>query len=296
MASGTAQNYKVGKNGAGTRTDIFVAQKLPEFTRSSLKSLFDKELVTIRGKAIKPSHKLHSGDNLSVNTTLLSAEPEMIDIPIIYENKDVIVLNKPAGLLTHSKGALNDEATVASFIKSKLNDKNLKGNRAGIVHRLDRGTSGVIITAKNDTTMKYLQKQFSSRKTNKIYRAIVEGELKLDEAIIDAPIERNPKKPQTFRAGSNGKQAITKYKVLKLLNKSSTLYSLLELTPKTGRTHQLRVHLKYIEHPILGDHVYGHGGEHMYLHAKSLEVKLPGGKLKKFEAPEPRIFKDFLRP
>ena len=277
------------------RVDVFMAENLPDFSRSALKGLFTKNFVTVDNKAVKASHKLSSGDTIEVDTSLLSVVPEVIDIPIIYEDEDVAVMNKPAGVLTHSKGVLNNEATVASFIKDKLNDQNLIGNRAGIVNRLDRGTSGVIISAKNEKVLKWLQKQFSTRKTNKTYLAVVEGIPTPEQAIIDAPIERNPKKPQTFRVGGAGRPSQTRYKVLKKVNRSSNLYSVLELNPQTGRTHQLRVHLKYIGHPIVGDHIYGHGGENMYLHAKSLEVTLPGGRRVKFEAAEPKIFKDFYR-
>ena len=281
------------------RVDVFIAENLPNYSRSSLSGLFNKELVMVNNQPVKPSYKLRESDKLEIDTSLLSARPETVDLPILYEDKNIIVINKPAGVLTHSKGALNTEASVASFIKPKLNDKNSTSNRAGIVHRLDRATSGVIITAKNEVTMKWLQKQFSTRKVNKTYTAIVEGVPQLKAAIIDAPIERNPKKPQTFRVGSNGRSASTNYKVLKELNPSTTLragksYSLLELKPETGRTHQLRVHLKHIGHPIIGDSVYGHAGDNMYLYAKSLEITLTGGRRYKFEAPEPKIFRDFI--
>lgn len=319
MLKSQLREFKVDKKNVSKRADVFIAEKFPEFTRSSLSGLFDKNLVLVNGKPAKASYKLRMNDELSVDTDLLTARPADIELPVIYEDDDVIVINKPAGILTHSKGALNTEATVASFIKPLLTDKNLIGNRAGIVHRLDRATSGVIIAAKNEKTLKWLQKQFSSRKVKKTYLAIVEGVPDPDQAIIDAPIERNPKKPQTFRVGGSGRQAVTNYKLLKILNafdsakphsaltmserskdrgvklvnKSSSLYSLLELAPQTGRTHQLRVHLKYIGRPIVGDHIYGRDGENMYLYAKSLEITLPGGHRKKFEAPEPKIFKDF---
>lgn len=296
MASGSVQKFKVGKNDTNKRADIYLAAIFPLYTRSSLKGLFDKKLVTVRGRVIKPSHKLISGDALSVDTALLSNEPEPISIPVIYEDKNVTVLDKPAGLLTHSKGALNSEATVASFIKPKLNDIDLTDNRAGIVHRLDRATSGVVVTAKNGLALKWLQKQFSTRKTVKIYHAIVEGEPKPHEALIDAPIGRNPKKPQTFRVSGDGRPAITHYKVLECFSKAGRTYCVVELTPKTGRTHQLRVHLKYIGRPIVGDRVYGNDAGHMYLHASSIELRLPGGELRKFQAKLPQYFKDFMKP
>lgn len=280
---------------ANKRADVFVAENLPQFTRSSLRRLFDNNLVLLDGKPVKASHKLRLSDNLEVDTTLLATQPNDVKLPIIYEDKDVIVLDKPAGVLTHSKGVLNTEATVASFISHKLNDKKLAGNRAGIVHRLDRATSGVIVAAKNEKVSKWLQKQFSTRKAKKIYSAIVEGVPVPAQAIIDAPIERNPQKPQMFRVGAGGKPAQTKYKVIKKLDWLSNAYSLLELQPLTGRTHQLRIHLKYIDHPIVGDHLYGQGGDHMYLHAKSLELTLPGERKMQFEAPEPSYFVDFAK-
>ena len=288
------KSFVVRDKQAGIRADIFVTQKLPDYSRSALKNLFP-EHIQINNKMAKTSYRLRSGDTVKIDDASLSAEPEAIELPILHEDEDVLVLNKPAGVLTHSKGALNTEATVASFIKPKLRDKTLIGNKAGIVHRLDRATSGVIITAKNQKALKWLQEQFSSRRVNKIYLAIVEGVPKPPQAIIDAPIERNPKKPQTFKVGSSGRRAITNYKVIKILNKSSNSYSLLELNPQTGRTHQLRVHLKYIGHPIVGDRVYGHGGDNLYLHAASLELTLPGGRKMKFEAPDPLIFREFIK-
>ena len=299
------RNLKATKIDAGKRVDIFVAKKLPGFSRSSLSGLFEKQLVEVNDQSVKASYKLRAGDRLKVDTSLLTARPAKIILPILYEDDEVIVINKPAGVLTHAKGALNTEATVASFIELKIADKNLKGNRAGIVHRLDRGTSGVIIAAKNEKTLKWLQKQFSTRKVKKTYLAIVEGVPELQAAIIDAPIERNPKRPQTFRVSSDGRPAQTKYTLLKTFSMParrslgegglSNFYSLLELQLLTGRTHQLRVHLKYIGHPIVGDRVYGQAGKHLYLHAKSLEVTLPNGKRTVFEAPEPDYFSELVK-
>ncbi len=300
MAKKQLQRYKISNVDAGKRADVYITNKLAGFTRSSLSALFKSSLVSVNGRPAKPSYKISGGDKIEIDTRLLTTSPKNIKLDILYEDDDVIVINKPASLLMHSKGALNTEATVASFIKPLITDKNMDGNRAGIVHRLDRATSGVIITAKNEVALKWLQKQFSTRRVKKNYLAIVEGVPSPQEAIIDAPIERNPKKPQTFRVGGNGRPAITNYKVLKILNPSTSLrtgkpYSLLELKPTTGRTHQLRVHLKYIGHPVVGDKVYGHGNDNMYLHASWLELTLPGGRKMKFHAPEPSIFKNFSK-
>lgn len=296
---------KIGKNDVGKRADIFVASKYPQFTRSSLIALFTKDMVKINNKSAKAASKLHKDDKVEVDESLLNSHPPEIELPVIYEDEDVIVINKPTGVLTHSKGTINTEATVASWLIDHLKKANYDikslfartvfANRMGIVHRLDRATSGVIICAKNEHVLKWLQKQFSTRKVKKVYIAIVEGIPSPQEAIIDAPIERNPKKPQVFRVGVGGRPAQTKYKVIKTFKKKDRSYTLLELNPQTGRTHQLRVHLKYIGHPIVGDQVYGHGAEIMYLHAKSLEIILPDGQPKKFEIPEPKVFKDFIK-
>jgi RluA family pseudouridine synthase len=167
----------------------------------------------------------------------------------------------------------------------------MEGERAGIVHRLDRATSGVIICAKTPEALSFLQKQFSQRKAKKRYVAVVQGHMLEEHAVIDMPIERNPKKPQTFRVGVNGKAAITEYQV----DQASEHYSLLELQPQTGRTHQLRVHLNQLGHPILGDELYGgKPAERLFLHAYSLEITVPSGERLTFTAPVPDKFQEVL--
>lgn len=288
------QEFKIDNKSVGIRADVFVAKKFPEYTRAALKALFNRSEVALNKVPVKPGYKLRLGDNVSIITDLLNVKPELIDLPVLYEDEDVVVINKPAGILTHAKGCINTEATVATFLHSKITDKDLTGNRAGIVHRLDRVTSGVIIGAKNSKAQAWMQKQFSQRKTKKTYLAVVDGEPKDEEAMIDVPIERNPSNPQTFRAGRGGKSAQTKYKVIKTIIKDNKSYSLLELTPVTGRTHQIRVHLKYIGHPIVGDFVYGREADAMLLHAKSLEITLPSKSRQTFSAPTPQSFKEFL--
>ncbi|HSX18077.1 MAG TPA: RluA family pseudouridine synthase [Candidatus Saccharimonadales bacterium] len=288
------QEFKVKKSDEGVRADIFVASKFPDYARSALKGLFKHQNVHINGQVAKAGYKLKQGDRITVDASLLHAEVEDIELPIIYEDDDVMVIDKPAGLLTHSKGALNLEPTVASFLKKRLNDESLTGNRAGIIHRLDRATSGLIIGAKNSKALAYWQKQFSTRKVKKTYVAIVEGVPKPSAAIIDAPIARNPKKPQTFHVNPLGKPAQTQYRLIQSINKAGKKFSLLELEPLTGRTHQLRVHLAYIGHPIIGDAVYGHSDTAMLLHAQKLELTFPGGELKSFSMQSPKVFRDFI--
>jgi 23S rRNA pseudouridine1911/1915/1917 synthase len=169
------QEYVVEPEAVGSRVDVFVADKYPQFARSALEVLFANQLVRINGETAKAGTKLRESDIVSVDEATLFSEPEPIDLPVIYEDQNVIVINKPVGILTHSKGSLNTEGTVASFLLPKIQDKGLTGNRAGIVHRLDRATSGVIIVAKNAEALKHLQKQFAQRKTKKTYIAIAEG-------------------------------------------------------------------------------------------------------------------------
>ena len=187
--------------------------------------------------------------------------------------------------MTHAKGALNDEFTVGEFFR-RYSTYNADTNRPGIVHRLDRDTSGIMIGARNEETATMLQKQFADRKTKKTYIAITVGMPKNDAARIDLPIGRNPTAPSTFRVDAKGKSAITDYKVLQATDE----LAMLELRPYTGRTHQLRVHTKYMNTPILGDRVYGTAADRLYLHAKQLEITIPVGDRRTFEAPLPPEF------
>lgn len=247
--------------------------------------------MSVNGKAQpKPSYKIREHDEIVVDFD----DNQHLDIPdidleVLYEDDDCVVISKPVGILTHSKGDFNPEATVATWLSSRLTG--MSGERAGIVHRLDRATSGVMICAKTPEALSWLQKQFAQRRTRKTYEAVVVGHLKQPEAVIDMPIERNPKKPQTFRVGSNGKSALTAYKVIKEGDK----YSLAELKPTTGRTHQLRVHLEHLGHPIVGDNFYGApAADRLYLHAKSLELTLPNRERKVFEVPTPQEFEELV--
>ncbi|HRQ86659.1 MAG TPA: RluA family pseudouridine synthase, partial [Candidatus Saccharibacteria bacterium] len=166
---------------------------------------------------------------------------------------------------------------------------NIDGNRPGIVHRLDRATSGVIMGARHNEAAAFLKKQFANRTVKKEYTAIVDGTPKTSKAVIDLPIERNPSKPSTFRVNANGKLATTLYEVVS----SNHNQSLVKLFPKTGRTHQLRVHMQYINTPIVGDPLYGHKhkkSERMYLHAHKLSLTIPSGKHVTFTAPAPQGF------
>ena len=288
------QEFLVDKSDVGQRVDIFLANQFPEFTRSALSNLFGQAGILVNNTVSKAGYRLRNGDRIQIDTSMFFLKPPHLELPVIYEDNNVAVINKPAGVLTHAKGVLNTEATVASFLHSKINDKHLSGNRAGIVHRLDRDTSGVIIGAKNSATAIWLQKQFANRKVEKTYLAIVKGWLSEPAAKIEVPLARNPRRPQTFHADHSGKRAETTYKVIKKIEKRSGRYSLIEMKPTTGRTHQLRVHMAYIGHPIIGDKIYGSAliGP-MMLHAKSLKLTLPDHKKHIFKTPLPARFNEF---
>lgn len=273
------------------RLDQYVVRRQPGLSRSFATRLIQDGDVLVNGEPqLKAGYKIRPSDRIKIGFDENKAVvfPE-IDLPVIYEDDDCVVIDKPVGLLTHSKGAFNPEATVSTWLRGRM--KAPKGERAGIVHRLDRATSGVMICAKTPAALGWLQKQFSLRKVKKTYVAVAEGVLKDEEAVIDMPIERNPKKPQTFRVGSNGKPAVTAYKVLKTDGK----LSLVELKPTTGRTHQLRVHLEHLGHPIVGDEFYGgQPAKRLFLHAASLEITLPNKQRKTFEVPVPSEFEGLL--
>lgn len=272
------------------RLDVMAKEIYKSYNRSTLQKFIESGYMKVDGEVVKKSNtKLEPGVKLEL---VVPEELKNADVKpkVIYEDENVLVVDKPAGLLSEAKGEYCPERTLADF---------------GLVaHRLDRDTSGVMILAKNEEVQKLLKKQFQNRTVHKTYYAVVEGRPKLDEARLDLPIIRNKKRPTTFLVDANGREAETYYKVIKSKDKRS----LVELQPVTGRTHQLRVHMKYLGCPIVGDSVYGDGGgrgegadkhsdgaERMYLHAGKLEVTLPGGARKVFESPLPKEFEDVLR-
>lgn len=271
------------------RVDVLLARANPSYSRAALAKLFDLGKIVKGDKVLRAGDKIQPGFSFSADISPINAPAEDIDMPVLYEDENVIVVDKPTGVISHARGKYWDEASVASFIRTRVAD--LTGERAGIVHRLDRATSGVMICAKNPETMSFLQKQFSQHKTKKEYVAVVKGIVEPTEASIDVPLGRNPKNPKTFMPDSSGKPSQTYYNVLKQGNNRA----LMQLKPQTGRTHQIRVHMHYIKHPILGDELYeGEPAERLFLHAKSLEITLPGGKRTVFESPVPKEFEEQL--
>ncbi|GAC1386774.1 MAG: RluA family pseudouridine synthase [Candidatus Saccharimonadales bacterium] len=271
------------------RLDHYLTALYPDISRAYLQKLCNTDQVLVNGAPQKSGFRIHSTDAVVVLYDLSQIEktPD-ITLPILYEDNDVLVINKPAGIISHARGKYYNEASVASFIRSYFRDPS--GQRAGIVHRLDRATSGVMICAKHAAAMAWLQEQFANRAVEKVYVAVVSGHMEPSEAVIDMPIERNPKLPSTFRVGSNGKPSTTLYKVVRLYDQ----HELLELRPKTGRTHQLRVHLKQLDHTIVGDTLYGgERADRLYLHAHQLILTLPNHKKATFTADLPNEFLAF---
>jgi 23S rRNA pseudouridine1911/1915/1917 synthase len=275
------------------RLDQKVIEIIPQLSRAFAVKLIEDGKVTVNGKPMqKAGYKLRDGEAEVVEVDYDLKEIDdipLIELEVLYEDDDCVVIYKPLGLLSHSKGLFNPEATVETWLRSRTN---MTGKRAGIVHRLDRATSGVMICAKTPEALSWLQKQFATRNVKKAYTAIVQGHMEPAEAIIDMPIERNPKAPATFRVGAQGKHAKTHYKTIM----GDEKHSLLELKPETGRTHQLRVHLAHFKHPIVGDTMYGgEPADRLYLHAHMLELTLlKDHERKVFEAPVPPEFQNYF--
>lgn len=279
------------------RLDHLLLEKYPSYNRATLQTYIELGYVAVNQKIVKkPSAKISKTDLVELSVPTKKAPPSL---PIIFEDENVLVLDKPNGMLSMAKGAYCEEPT--------LEDYGL------LVHRLDRDTSGVVILAKNPETKTMLQKQFQNRTVKKTYYAITEGIPKLEKALIDLPIARNLKIPTTFQIDPHGKPATTYYEVVE----KTTHHALLKLQPATGRTHQLRVHLKHLGTPIKNDPVYNgkykkshtpHKQESIYnniipqetqkvnnkrlmLHASSLEITIPKGNRKIFHSPLPEEFK-----
>ncbi len=267
------------------RLDILLAEKYPDISRSTWQKHIKAGYVEVNGVvASSPKQEVVVSDTITTNLPK-QADYGSETLPIIYLDDNVIIINKPTGVLTHAKGVEGDEFTVADFF-ARYTSVGLDTNRPGIIHRLDRDTSGVLAGVRTEVAAKLLARQFADRKVKKTYVAVLSGYLKQKEATIELPIDRNPSAPSTFRVDVKGKLAITHYKVLAENDKES----LVELRPVTGRTHQLRVHMAYLGAPIKGDRVYGRAGDRLYLHAMKLEITIPTSDRRVFEAPLPDEF------
>lgn len=255
---GTIHSFVVSGGDAARRLDIFVAEMVPDITRSQAQALIKEGRVRVNGRPVKAGQKLKEGERVEVEVPvkpLPQAAPEKIPIEIIYEDSDVIVVNKPAGLAVHP-GAGRPSGTLVNAVLAHTKEISSIGGplRPGVVHRLDKDTTGVLVMARNDRSHINLAKQFKDHTSRRRYVALVWGSIKKDEGTIDYALGRDTvhRKRISIRARSKRK-AITHYRVLKRYPHTT----LIELTLETGRTHQIRVHLAAINHPVVGDQTYG---------------------------------------
>ena len=277
-------NFTVSQEDLGKRIDVFLTDKLKDnHSRTFIQRLILNKDILLNGRAVKPNQKLNLSDTIQVAVSESAAHqinPEDIKLKVIYEDDDILVIDKPSGLVVHP-GAGNLSGTlVNALLAHTRNLSAVNPQRPGIVHRLDKGTSGVMVVAKNNLAHLKLIKQFSTHRIKKKYIAIVKGKVECDEGIIDLPIGRH-KRDFKRQAVSfvNARPAVTNYKVLRRFDDYATL---LELNPQTGRTHQLRVHLAHLGHPILGDSKYGTAAQpdfpRLALHALELGIFHPQTK------------------
>jgi 23S rRNA pseudouridine1911/1915/1917 synthase len=295
------------------RLDVFITEKLPDLTRSGVKNLLKRGLVLVDGHPAKASHRIKALEDVLVTIPAPQppgVEPEPTPLEIIHEDRDILVVNKQAGLTVHP-GAGRKKGTLVNAILNHTKELSTIGAplRPGIVHRLDKDTSGVIVIARNDSSHISLAKQFKDHTTTRRYRALVWGGVKDDEGTIDLPLgrdaaDRKKISPRTRR----GRRAVTHYRVLRRYG----LFTLLELTLETGRTHQIRVHLSAIKHPVVGDQVYGKRTppsnltkplfdelkrvKKQCLHAMTLGFTHPGkGTYMEFKAPYPKHMEGLIK-
>ena len=264
-------------NRSGVRLDKYVAEEYPELSRSHIQRLIGNGHVTVNNYVAKGSLKLNVADRVvlvippATSTTPL---PEEIPLAIVYEDDDLLVVDKPAGLAVHPAPG-HPSHTLVNAVLAHCPDLEINGSvRPGIVHRLDKNTSGLIIVAKNDAAHRDLSDQIKTRSVIKRYLVLVEGSLSPDRGIIEAPIDRDPSHRKRMAVVSEGREAFTQYQVIEHMGN----YTLLEVTIKTGRTHQIRVHLSAIGFPVVGDEVYGRMSPSLnrqFVHACYLGFKLP---------------------
>jgi 23S rRNA pseudouridine1911/1915/1917 synthase len=282
----------------GIRLDKYLAGKYPELSRSVLQKLIRQGFILVNDLATKPSQKLNAGDRIFVEFPApekVALEAEPIPVDIIYEDGDLLVICKPAGLVVHPSPG-HTAHTLVNALLARCPDLALFGDtmRPGLVHRLDRDTSGLMIVAKNSRAQQYLINQFKARSVSKGYLVLVKGRVTPGEGIIDAALGRDPSNRKRMAVVSKGRQARTSYKV----KDSFTGYTLLDITTETGRTHQIRVHLAAIGYPVVGDVVYGVRSpyvERQFVHAYRLGFYLPAnGQYREFTCELPPDLKKAL--
>ena len=289
-------------NESGRRLDAYISSQDEEITRTSAQRLIEQGNILVNGKKQKVSYKVSISDIITIEEVKpqeIELKAQEIPIEIIYEDTDIIVVNKPKGMVVHPANG-NPDGTLVNAIMAICKDSlsGIGGEiRPGIVHRLDKDTSGLLIVAKNDKAHVNMSEQIKNHEVKKTYIALVRGCIKENEATIDMPIGRSNSDRKKMAVNKNGKNAVTHIKVLKRYDK----YTLLEINIETGRTHQIRVHLSHIGFPVIGDYIYSNGKNEFgvmgqCLHAKELEFKHPiSGNDMKLQAPLPKYFEDILK-
>lgn len=280
------------------RLDKVCSEIFSDYSRSQIKQLLDGGNITVNGKTEKAKYKVKSGDVIRLEepeTKTLELRPENIPLDIVYEDDDVIIINKPQGMVVHPAPG-HDEHTLVNALLYHCPLSTINGTfRPGIVHRIDKDTSGLLMVAKNDKVHRSLAKQLKDKTNIREYVALVHGRIAEDEGTINAPIGRSLKDRKKQAVVKDGRNAVTHFEVLKRYRD----YTLVKCILETGRTHQIRVHMKYIGHPLVGDPLYGPKktikGNGQFLHAGKLGFVHPTtGKLLIFEAPLPKIFQECL--
>ena len=294
--------FKIGENNQGGRIDSLIANMQTNLSRSAVQRLIDERNILVNGKQVKESYKVKTGDEIEIKipeAKPINIEAQDIPLEILYEDNDIIIINKPKGMVVHPANG-NLDGTLVNAVMSicKESLSGIGGKiRPGIVHRLDKDTSGAIIIAKNDKAHIKLSEALKKHEIKKTYIALVKGIVKENEATINMPISRSTKDRKKMAVGKNGKEAITHFKVLDRFNNK---YTLLQINIETGRTHQIRVHLSYIGYPIIGDEVYSNGKNEwgikgQCLHAKSLDFIHPTtGRQMHIEAKLPEYFQKII--
>ena len=285
---------KIISEESGLRIDKYLNDIL-DYSRSTINKLIKDGLIVVNDKKIKPSYIINIGDNIDVVDNYekeIDLVPMKMDLDIIYEDEYLIIINKPSGLVVHPGAGNFDSTLVNGLINYTNNLSTGEKFRPGIVHRIDKDTSGIIVVAKNDLVHEKLAQMFKEHSIKRTYIALVKGVIPHDKVTIDAPIGRDTSNRKKMSVVSSGKNAITHLKVIKRYHD----YTLVELNLETGRTHQIRVHMKYIGYPIYNDPVYDTGNEFgQFLHSARIDFIHPitGDKMH-FECPLPKYFQDFI--
>ena len=294
----------VDDNTCGVRLDRFISDGAPELSRSYIKGLVSEGKVLVNGRTQKPSYIVAAGDEITVNVPPpvdITPEPENIPLDILYEDNDIIIVNKPKGMVVHP-AAGHSHGTLVNALLYHCKDSLSGINgiiRPGIVHRIDADTTGSLIVCKNDIAHRNIAEQIAKHSINRIYEGFVYGNVKEDTGRIDEPIGRHPKNRKKMAVVRGGKEAITEYSVLERFDSGRACR--MEFKLYTGRTHQIRVHMAHIGHPLLGDTVYGSAKNPYHLQGQALHARIIGfvhpatGEYMEVEAPAPEYFKELCK-